>query len=76
MKTGHTFISRSAIVAAAAVSMLITASAQGTTASTEIAKLIVQVADADHAATDNCQKVAIYRRMTDRFGVFVRRAIV
>ncbi len=76
MKTGHTFLTRSAIVAAAAVSMLITASAQGTTASTEIAKQVAHVADANQSATENCQKVAIYRRMTDRFGVFLRRAIV
>ena len=75
MKTGHTFLTRSAIVAAAAVSMLITASAQGTTASTEIAKQVVHVADANQSATENCQKLAIYRRMTDRFGVFVRQAI-
>ncbi len=75
MKTGRNFPSRGAIVAAAAVSMLITASAQGTTASTEITKLVVHEADANHSATENCQKLAIYRRMTDRFGVFVRQAI-
>lgn len=75
MKTGHNFLARSAIVAAAAVSMLITASAHGTTASTEITKVVVHEADANHSATDNCQKLAIYRRMTDRYGVFVRRAM-
>ncbi len=75
MKTGRNFLTRGTIVAAVAVSMLITASAQGTTASTELAKLVVLEADANQSATDNCQKLAIYRRMTDRFGVFVRHAI-
>ena len=75
MKTGRNFLTRGTIVVAAAVSMLITASAQGTTASTEIAKQVVLEADANHAATEDCQKLVIYRRMTDRFGVFVRQAI-